>query len=256
MSARQGEPAILSTNKYTSLTLGLTLSGTLLSILAYFLLHSTPITALGISIVLLATVSYTITKEQPKIPPQASATLLKTGVENISTLVEELGLKNQAIYLPSSITGNKPKALIPLESTIEFQQKPLPQRLIVKYGPKPNHMGLLITTAGSSISENLKAKPDGSAEDVETAISQVIVNTMDLASAARVIFGNQMVIVEVLKPRFEYDKMWIYQCIGSPIASIVASIAAQVLNRPLSIQKETFGNGKHSIELKVLEKTS
>src|SRR5512146_1777952 len=79
----------------------LILSGALLSALSYTVLGSTPLTGLGISTVLIGVIYYAIVKEQPKIPPQASAILLQTGVENTSALVEETGLKNKAVYLPS-----------------------------------------------------------------------------------------------------------------------------------------------------------
>ena len=106
--------AISFKNRYSTLASGLMLTGVLLSALAFVILRSVPLTALGISTVIVGAVSFAIAKGQPKIPPQASAILLQSGVENISALVEEIGLKSKAVYLPSSITGDKPKAIIPL----------------------------------------------------------------------------------------------------------------------------------------------
>ena len=46
--------------------------------------------------------------------------------------------------------------------------------------------------------------------------------------------------------------MWIYESLGTPIASLVASVVAQVLDKPVVIQSETSSRGKCLIELKVM----
>ncbi len=242
-----------STNQPTLATT-LTITGALLSILAYTVLNSTALTSLGISTILIGAVSYSITKGQPKIPPQASAILLQSGTENISALVEELGLKTKAIYLPSSMTGDKPKALIPLDPQVELGKKVLPKRLIVKYGPKPTDIGLLVITPGSAINGMVEAKPDYSAGELESAISQVLVSTLCLADGANATINDDEILVEAKNPRLENQKMWIYEIIGTPIASIVASVAAEVLDKPVTINMENNTRSKCTVELKVKEK--
>jgi hypothetical protein len=59
-------------------------------------------------------------------------------------------------------------------------------------------------------------------------------------------------VVEVINPRLEAGNMWVYESFGSPIASIVASIAAQVLDKPVSIASEVPSKGKIVVELKVV----
>ncbi len=216
------------------------------------MLGSTPLTSLGISTIIIGAVVFAIARGQPKIPPEASAILLQSGVENISAIVEELGLKAKAVYLPSTLSGDKPKALIPLDSNIDLNNKVLPKRLIVKYGSKPESIGLLIVTPGSGVAGLVEAKPDCSAGDLESAITQVLSGTMNLADGCRVKLDDDKVIVEVTNPRLENNKMWVYESLGTPIASIVASIAAQVLNKPVSINSENFSRGKCILELKIV----
>jgi hypothetical protein len=237
---------------YATLAASTALTGTILSALSYMVLRSTPLTALGISAVLIAAVSFTIARGQPKISPEASAILLQSGAENISAIVEELGLKSKAIYLPTSISGDKPKALIPLDSKVEFSSKILPKRLIVKYGSKPSEVGLLISTPGSAVCGLVKAKSDWLAEDLESAISSIRIGTVNLADGVRVIADADKIMVEVCNPRLENSKMWIYESLGTPIGSIVASIVAQVVQKPVSITIESFSKGKCVIELKVV----
>jgi hypothetical protein len=215
-------------------------------------LRSTPLTSLGISTILIGAVAFAIGRGQPKIPPEASALLLRSGLENISAIVEELGLKSKAVYLPSSISGDKPKALIPLDSNLEFNTKILPKRLIVKYGSQPEAVGLLVVTPGSAVGGMVESKPDCSAGDLETAISLVLSGAINLADGARVTFDGDKVLIEVINPRLEDNKMWVYESLGTPIASIVASVAAEVLDKPVSINGEHSSKGKCVIELKVV----
>jgi hypothetical protein len=202
--------------------------------------------------VIVGAVSFAISRGQPKIPPEASAILLQSGVENISAVVEELGLKSKAIYLPSSMTGDKPKALIPLDSNVEFDSKILPKRFIVKYGSKPQDVGLLVITPGSAVGRLVAAKPDCSAGDLESAISQVISGTVNLADGARVTMNAERVLVELINPRLEVNKMWIYESLGTPIASLAASVVAQVLDKPVLVESESSSKGQCLIELRVM----
>ncbi len=227
----------------------------MLTALAYLVLRSVPLTSLGISTILIGAVTFAIAIGQPKISPEASAILLQSGVENISAIIEELGLKSKAVYLPTSLSGNKPKALIPLESNIEFDNKILPKRLIVKYGSKPEAVGLLVITPGSAVVGLVEAKPDCSAGDLESAISLVLSGTINLADGARVTLDAEKVLVEVINPRLEGNKMWVYESLGTPIASIVASIVAEVLDKPVSISSERSSRGKCLVDLKVVGRT-
>lgn len=202
--------------------------------------------------VMIGAVSFAIGRGQPKIPPEASAILLQSGVENISAMIEELGLKSKAVYLPSSVTGDKPKALIPLNSSLELSNKVLPKRFIVKYGSNPEDVGLLIITPGSAVGGLVEAKPDYSAGDLESAISQVLSGTVNIADGAKVTLDSDKVLVEVTNPRLENNKMWIYESLGTPIASLVASVVAQVLDKPVLVESEVFSRGKCVINLAVV----
>ncbi len=234
------------------LAASLTLIGILLSVLAYFILRSTQLTALGISTIMVGAVAFAIAKGQPKIPPEASAILMQSGIENVSAIVEELGLKTKAVYVPSSITGDKPKALIPVGSNLELGTKILPKRLIVKYGSTPDALGLLVITPGSAVGGMVEAKPDCSPGDLESAISLVLSRVVNLADGVRVRVDGEKILVEVVNPRLESSKMWVYERLGSPIASIVASVVAEVLDKPVSINSERSSTGKSFVDLKVV----
>ena len=242
-------------NSFTLLGVCLTFVGLSLSFMAYLVLRSTPLTALGFSTVIVGGVSLALGRGQPKIPAQASEILLQSGMENISAIVEELGLKSKAVYLPSSMTAGKPQAFIPLHSNPHPPQLGnivLPKRLIVKYGAQPEDVGLLITTPGSAVAGIVTAKPDSSEGDLEEALTLVLVGTTSFADGARVTMSDEVIRVEISNPRLDFKKMWVYESLGSPLVSIVASVVAEVLNKPVAVDSEQYSRGKSVIELKLM----
>ena len=244
-------------NSYTRVGLAFALTGALLSIVSYFVLSSTPLTALGISTLILASVSFAVGSGQPKIPPEVSAVLMQSGAENISALVEELSLKSKAIYLPSSMTSGKPLALIPLDSNLHLPQlgkKAFPKRLIVRLGSNPENFGLLVTTPGSAASDSVVSKPDSTESDLESALSTVLSSRVNLADGSAVAVENDVVRVEVSNPRLEERKMWIYESLGSPLSSIVASVIAQALDKPVIIEDEQRQRGRCVLQLRLLRR--
>ena len=244
----------LTRSSYTLLGLGLTLAGSMLSLTSYMVLHSIPLTSLGISTVILGVVSLALGRAQPEISPEAVSILLESSLENVSALVEELGLNTKAVYMPSSITGGEPKALIPLHSNPN-PPKPktsLPKRLVVKYGSNSEDLGLLITTPGSTIINLLESKPGSAPADVESTISSLLTGITDMADSVKLTIEGERILVEVSKPRLEHRNASIYTCLGSPLASIIASIVAEALNEPVMIENEEYSKGKAVIELKVL----
>ncbi|MFQ5873368.1 MAG: hypothetical protein ACE5JL_06165 [Dehalococcoidia bacterium] len=251
----RGLPMRFTDNPYNLLGVGLALGGGIFALVSYFVLHSTPLTALGMSMIILGAVCLALGRTRPRIPPEASAILLQTGLENTAAIVEELGLRSNAIYLPSSLTSGGPQALMPLRSNpVPVQiREALPKRLIVKYGPDPEDIGILVTTPGSASLSMLGSKPGPSAGELEAAITAIVVGMLDVADGARVNMVEGRVIIEAMSPRLEYRNIWFYRCLGSPLASIVASLACEALDKPLIIEREAHEKGKCVIGLRVLD---
>jgi len=245
---------MVTKNPYTLLGIGLIVAGICLVPLAHVLLESAPLAAAGVSVVMLGAVSLTLGRTRPRVSPEVSTLLLETGLENISTIVEELGLRAKAIYLPGSVTHGRPQALIPLHSNSSLPafDRPLPARLIVKYGPRPEDIGLLVTTPGTTSLQMLEAKPGPSAEELQDALTSILEGTLDVADGVRVAVTGNSIAVEVLKPRLDYRDTRYYECLGSPLASIAAGLAAEALGRPVRVEGEERGKGKSVIRLGIL----
>lgn len=244
-----------SRNTYILLGLGLLFTGIWLGPVAHFVLKSTPLSALGLSLVILGTVCLVLGRTRPGMSPEVSVLLLETGLENISAMLEELGLRSKGIYLPSSRTQGQPQALVPLDSSqsLAAVDKSLPKRLIVKYGPDPGDIGLLITTPGSAVTRMLESRPGSTAAELEDALSYVLDGMLDVADGVRVTATDKSIAVEVHNPRLEYKNIRLYECLGSPLASIAAALVAEALGKPIRVEQEGFAKGKSVIELGILE---
>ena len=246
-------------NPYLRLGLALTLSGAVLAPVFYFVAVSVPLTALALSAIILGLVSAMLGNARPELTPEASQMMLQTGVENIAALLEELGLTARAIYLPSPEKGGRPKALIPLkEDGVLPGGKDIPDRLIARYGPNLESMCLAVTTPGSVSLDGVAVVRGGGPDQIENALNQILVGVMDLADSVSLhiqaqSFPSGRMLVDVARPKLKYENIWYYRCLGSPLASVVATVASQALARAVRIKSETAtGKNNTRIELEVL----
>ncbi len=242
-------------NVYHLLAIVLLIAGAALAPTSYLLLKSIPLTALAGSMLILGVICLSLARSLPQVSPETGTMFLETGMENIAALVEELGLRAKAVYLPSSLAGDgRPQALLPLSASMDLSQlqQPLPRRLIVKFGPGAEDIGLLVSTPGSAAAARLEAKPEATAEGIVFSLSSVLVGLLDLADGVSVLQMNEKEIeVEVSHPRLNLKSASVYQWLGTPLASIVASIAAEALSQPVTITEERQDKGKTVIRIGV-----
>jgi hypothetical protein len=246
---------LVNKNPYTWTGLGLLIAGGLISVTAYIIFHLIWLTALGISMLILSLILLALGKAIPKLPPEVSSLLLETGIDNIATLIEELGIKTKAIYLPSSLASNRPRAFIPLHSDEACPEitKVLPQRLIARYGARPEDIGLLISTIGSTAAGMLESKPGATSAELETALTSLLTGKLGVADGTRVNYHENHIKIEINKPRLENGASWSHHCLGGPLATVVASIAAEAWDKPITIKQEEQRAGKYYVELEVIE---
>ena len=239
---------------YRILGLGLIVAGAVFAPVSYFLVRSVPLTAIGISMLILGFTCIALANTRPYISPEACQVMLRTGMENTAALLEELGLRNKAIYLPSTMRGGRPQALIPLldnEVTTRVKGK-LDGRLIVSYGLNPGDLAIAVATPGSINMDMLEEKPGPTAEEIGSAITYILVGVLDLASSVSVNVIDEKVVVEIKNPGLKYEDIWYYRCLGSPLASIAAAVSCEALDKPVRVDSEDYKGGRGRIELEVL----
>ncbi len=234
--------------------LGLCLAGALFAPIAYFIINSVPLAAVGLSTTVIGFVCIALANTRPYVSPEACELILKTGMENTAALLEELGLRSKAVYLPSTMRDGHLQALIPLVDNKEIQlaKGKIPGRLIVRYGVNPDDMAIAVTTPGSINIDMLETKPGPTSSEIEAAATYILTGLLDLANSVSVNMADGMVNVEISGPKLHYEDIWFYRCLGSPIASIVAAISSEALEKPVRIIKEEYVKGKSRIVLEVL----
>ncbi len=241
-------------NPYRLLGLGLCLAGAVFAPVSYFILDSTALTSVGISAIMLGFICIALANTRPYVSPEACQLILKTGMENTAALLEELGLRSKAIYLPSTMRDGHPQAVIPLTEgeDIQWVKKKIPGRLIVRYGANPDDMAIAVTTPGSMNIDLLETRPGPTSDDIEAAVTYILAGVLDIASSVKVHLADGRIDVEISGSRLHYEDIWYYRCLGSPSASIAAAISSEALQKPVRIKEESYNKGKSRIVLEVL----
>jgi len=180
--------------------------------------------------------------------------MLQTGLENTAVFLEYLGISNKVIYIPSAMGDGHRQALIPLEGDIDLMvvKEKIPERLIVKYGQNFQSRAIAVTTPGSISIDRFETIPGPTADEIEAVITYILVEVLDIADSASVILINDRIYVVVSNPKPVFENTWYCQCMGSPIASIIAAISSEALGKPIRISEENIEKKSSTITLEVL----
>ena len=244
-----------NTNPYIWVGVSLLISGGLLLASSYFIFLITWLTALGLAMLILSFILLALGRTIPRLPPEFGSLLVETGTDNIAAIIEELGIRGKAIYLPSSLAGGRPQALIPLNSNSSSPliKKTLPRRFIVRYGNGSEDAGLLVTTTGTVAVKMLDPMPGPNSAELESALSSLLMGTLGVAGGASVSGNEDQIRVEIRNPYTSGKTTLAHQTLGGPLASVVAAVAAEAWDRPVTITGEGNKAGKYLVELKVLD---
>lgn len=238
---------------YTRIGAAFLLAGGLAAPVFYVVAQSVPLTALALAVILLGVISLLLARSLPSVPPQAAELLLHAGLENVARLLEEIGLDSKAIYLPARLSGGKPRALLPLQSNPVQPEisRPLLNRLIADFGPRPEDIGILVTTPGTGVMELLETRPGATSSELEAGLARVLIGMLDLATAVQVSQQDGSVTVTMTGVRLASPDLWIYQALGTPLASLAATLVAEGLGKPVTIRSEAHSAGRATILLDV-----
>jgi hypothetical protein len=241
-------------NSYRTLGLSLCLAGAVFAPVSYFIIGSVPLAAVGLSAIMIGFASAALANARPYISPEACRLILKTGAANTEALLEELGVRNKAIYLPATEDGGHARALVPLmpDTAVAGLRGKLPERLLVRYGPNPGDMALSVATAGSMNLELLEDRPGSSAAEIQAAASYILNGVLDIIDSVQVEIDNGIVTAQFKNPRLGNDDAGYSQCVGSPIASTLAALVCEALALPTRIKEESHANGKGTVVIEVL----
>jgi hypothetical protein len=241
-------------NPYSALGITLIVTGVLFALIAWAILGYNPLIALGLGGVILGIVAIMLGGSLPPVSPEASLSFLEAGSDNIAALVEELVLRGRAVYLPSSLSPGRLRTLIPFKEDVAelALHRPLGQRLIVHFGQDRSAFGILIATPGSSVLEHQEVLAGAGLDELDGILSTILVGHLALASAVHVLGDGQSIVVDVGRPALSSNEHATTQILGSPLASIIATVAAEVLGQPVRIESERHERHRHVVEIRTL----
>jgi hypothetical protein len=241
-------------NRYRILGILLCITGLIVAPVSYFLIGSVPLTAVGLSAIMIGMTCSILSYRQPSLSPEVYQLTLQTGLANTATLLEGLGLSKKAVYIPSALGNGYPQAVIPLVggADLDLVKGKIPDRCIVKYGQNSEDRAISVTTPGSISIDRFETIPGPTSDEIETAITYILSHVLGIADSASVIMIDDRVYVAVSNPKLIFEDNWYYQCMGSPIASIIASVSSEALSRPVRISEENSEKKLTTITLEVL----
>ena len=240
-------------NRYRILGIGLCITGLIVAPVSYFVIVSVPLTAVGISAIMIGMTCSILSCTQPSLSPEVYQLMLKTGLENTAALLEGLGLSNKAVYIPSTMGNGYQQAVIPLavDADLSLVKGKVPDRYIVKCGQTEGR-GIAVTTPGSIRIDRFETIPGPTADEIETAVNYILSDVLDIVDSASVIMVEDRIYVAVSNPKLIFEDNRYYQCMGSPIASIIAAVSSEALSRPVRISEENSEKKLSIITLEVL----
>ncbi|MFW6056516.1 MAG: hypothetical protein ACOC9B_04330 [Chloroflexota bacterium] len=229
-------------NRHTYALLGasiLTIGGTTLFV-SLVLVASESGAVVAIAILVLGLVLVSLGQTKSVVPPSLALILAKSGYDNTARLIEELGVHSRAVYLPSGLCEGVPLAAIPIaeHATLMRLKRPVESRLIARLGQ--GEMALLITTPGSFSLEMLDAPVGHTLDEAASALTTIVSGSLGLATAVSISDKGDQLHVRLencLQPALLQNGS-LEMCLGSPPASITATVLAESLERPVGFEFE------------------
>lgn len=242
-------------SRFLILGIMLVIIGLSFAVIFYYYFDSAPLTAVGLSTLVLGLTSIFLSGEKNTHSPEAyRMVMMETGVENTTELLEELKIKNKAIYLPRIMRDGHPQALMPLpgDSITQKFTGNLPDSLVIKNLPGSEIAAVAVTTPGNISLDMLPENPGPSADEIQESITYILNRMMEIARKVKVDLTDSRINIEVIGARIDYENNLYYECLGSPIASIAAAVSSEALVKPVRIINESNEKGTRKITLEVL----
>jgi len=218
--------------------------GSALAVVGYLEPGLTPLMVLGVAVFVIGM----LVQWDEGAMEHTIVNLASAAWENVSALVEASGVVNNGIYLPSSAVGGEPMVLVPSTPVASLGSIKIIGKPLATYGQGAT--GLLLASPGSRA---VAACRGVISSDLEASLRNCLVRELSLARGVAVTEGEVIGIrVEGARLIDLYGNSTIKAVLGSAVASIVASIAAEALNRPIAIQNEARDRGALLVRLRVL----
>lgn len=224
--------------RYNCLGISLLAFGATVTPFFYFIMSNVPLTALGVSIMILGAVM-ALTPINP-VPKPAVRGLLEGAMLSLEGLLEELDLSERGYYVAHE--DGLVYVYVPSSKAEPPNVDSKPRSLVVELKGQPY---LVLIPPASALAREY---PSTSLED---AVSTVLVDLAELCSGVRVAKGPGYIRVELKRPRGRRAPSRFKRVLGSLEACVTACLAASALKRPVYVSSEVEEKGWRRVTLEV-----
>jgi len=221
-------------DRYLALGLGLAIFGAPFALFSFTLLLSIPLTAIGLSCVILG-VAIALVPESP-VPKETIRAMVEGSCISTESLLEEFNVTNKAVYLPPR--DGRVTAYIPSngDQTSAWKAIENPTRII---GEVEGKVALTLFPPGTEI---IRLSDIGEESGVDEALSYILVDYLEAVESTKTVEAGRRIIVSMSKPRIRSDFPRFNACLGTLPSSIAGCILAQVLKKPVGLIEEQATN--------------
>ena len=230
-------------DNYQYLGIGFISFGAIFSVYSYLVFLSVPLTALGLSTIILGA-TLLLVPSNPAPAHQIRA-MVEASLVNIEALLEEFDVMGGAVYLPPN--DDRVSAFIPIEegqeSTIRADR--IPVRVLTESNGVP---GVMVFPPGSELVRLALLPEDMLLED---ALNAVLVDFAEMANSVKAVSEDDQVLVELVSPKVGSDYDRVNHSLGSLAVSVSGCIIADITGKPVYFLREETTDSKVSGFFKV-----
>lgn len=215
-----------SLDRYVGLGLGFAVVGGPLALFSWYVLLNTPLTALGLGLVVLGA-TLVLVPGSP-VPREAVRGMVEGACVNVEALLEEFDARGRAVYLPPR--DGRVYVWVPLKADAKVDESALvraPSRVLSEVG---GVAGLMVFPPGSEV---VRLSGLGGEAGLEEALGFVLVDYLEGVESVKSVRVGDRVVVEVVGPRMVTGFPRFASSLGSLPVSVAGCVLASSLGRPV-----------------------
>ncbi len=234
-------------DRYFAIGLALIVFGFLFAEYAFLILISVPMTALGISCVILGATNILIPKSP--IPSKAIRSMIQGSCLTIEVLLNQFNAEERCIYIRHK--EDKVLAFIPLNANYDpsktWQIREAPIRVVTEVGGDPALMVFppISTDMLSLIGKSSRA---------EEALRKILVEKLEFIESIKEVESGSKVVINMHRSRVETDLPRFRKILGTIPTSLAGCILAYLFDKPLILIDEKMSGKVITATFEVMTK--
>ena len=232
-SSRKDKHSNQNIDRTTIVGLGLAVMGVLFSEFSYFFIKSIPLTAVGLSSLILGIVITMIPGNS--IPTSYVRSFIKESYVNVEEILEQFDAKERCIFLPPR--DRRIFVYVPIipnqncTNSVAWKAMEAPIHVLTEVDGKPGLMVFL------PIPYEILSKVDQGSMP-EEALNHILVEQLEILESIKAIESTNKIAIKMSGSRVEVEFPRTKKVLGSLPTCITGSILSYILKKPIILLKE------------------